>query len=106
MGPGSRFILTREDCMKRVTCSARPAFFGCEDIQLTPGMFYDLVSKDIVDGRIFYTVIGKDKVEIQRPADYFKFPPVKDVKKINLTCGVCAHKFTKPPKKEKRSGQR
>jgi hypothetical protein len=86
--------------MKRIVCSVRPAFFGCEDIQLTPGMFYNLISADMVDGRIFYTVIGNDKIEIQRPADYFKFPAKVDPNKIQLTCGKCMRKIKPKQRRE------
>jgi hypothetical protein len=85
--------------IKRMKCANRPAFFGCEDNQLTPGRFYNVLDVDMVDDRIFYTVIGNDNIQIQRPADYFKFPAKVDPKKIQLMCAKCAHKV-----KPKRGG--
>lgn len=88
----------------RVQCLSRPAFLGCEDIQIVPGMFYDLIDINLVDGRIFYTVVGKDGIEIQRPADYFKYPQKINPNKIQLMCGRCARKIT--PKRMEVNGHR
>lgn len=57
-------------------------------------MFYDVFFVDKgMTGQIFYTVIGRDKEEIQRGSVYFS-PPMKkkEKQKIKLVCGACHHK--------------
>jgi hypothetical protein len=82
--------------MRRVKCLARPEKFSCVDNQITPGKFYTVITTTIHDDRLFYTIIGDDGVEVDRPTDFFRNPNKSDAKKrIKLHCGVCHRKVQK-----------
>ena len=71
----------------RVKCRVRPEKEGMLDNQVSPGKFYDVVSLQERFGQIYYTVVGDDGIEIERPAQFFTRPLSKRKRVVKTSDG-------------------
>lgn len=56
----------------RVKCTNTPSVDRFRDTQITSGKFYTVNDvKKNQDGIIFYTVVGDDGIEVDRPSFFF-----------------------------------
>lgn len=58
--------------MIRVKCTVRPTDGDHVDTQLTAGKFYNVLDINDRFGITYYTVIGDDGIEVERPHHFFK----------------------------------
>lgn len=56
----------------RVKCTVRPTDGDHVDTQLTAGKFYDVLDTNDRFGITYYTVVGDDGIEIERPHHFFR----------------------------------
>lgn len=71
----------------RVKCRVRPVKDDFVDNQLTPGKFYNVASIQERFGSIYYTVVGDDGIEVERPARFFTRPLSKRKRLVRTSDG-------------------